>query len=150
MEKGKIIITAVLAAISSFLGVLYIPVMLLVLFNVIDYITGLMAAKNRGQKISSYVGIHGIAKKVAMYLLVMVSWGIDVLLIETADMLKIQHPLKFAIACVVAIWLVLNEALSILENIVDIGAPVPPFLKPIIENLKTKVEAEVEAKEEEE
>lgn len=150
MEKGKIIITAVLAAISSFLGVLYIPVMLLVLFNVIDYITGLMAAKNRGQKISSYVGIHGIAKKVAMYLLVMVSWGIDVLLIETADMLGIQHPLKFAIACVVAIWLVLNEALSILENIVDIGAPVPPFLKPIIENLKTKVEAEVEAKEEEE
>lgn len=148
MDRIKIVITACMAAVSSFLGVLYVPVCLLVLFNVIDYITGLMAAKNRGQKISSYQGIHGIAKKVAMYLLIMVAWGIDMLLIQTADMLNITNPFKFAIACVVAVWLVLNEALSILENMVDTGVPMPPFLKPFIQQLKTKVEAETETPEE--
>ena len=148
MDKAKAIITAILAAISSFLGILYVPVMLLVLFNVIDYITGLCAAKNRGQRISSYQGIHGIAKKVAMYLLIMVGWGIDVLLIQTSDMIGISHPLKFAIACVVAVWLVLNEALSIIENMIDMGVPMPPFLKPFIENLKTKVEEKTESEEE--
>jgi len=148
MDKVKVIVTAVLAAISSFLGVLYVPVMLLVLFNVIDYITGLCAAKNRGQKISSYQGIHGIAKKVAMYLLIMVAWGIDMLLISTGEMLGVSSPLKFAIACVVSVWLVLNEALSIIENMIDMGVPMPPFLKPLIENLKTKVEEKTEAEEE--
>lgn len=147
MDKVKVIITAVLAAISSFLGVLYIPVMLLVLFNVIDYLTGLMAAKNRGQKISSYQGIHGIAKKVAMYLLIMVGWGIDMLLISTGEMLGVESPLKFAIACVVAVWLVLNEALSIIENMVDMGVPMPPFLKPLIERIKTKIEEQAEEEE---
>ena len=144
MDKVKVIVTAVLAAVSSFLGVLYVPVMLLVLFNVIDYITGLFAAKNRGQKISSYQGIHGIAKKVAMYLLIMVAWGIDMLLISTGEMLGVESPLKFAIACVVSVWLVLNEALSIIENMIDMGVPMPPFLKPLIENLKTKVEEKTE------
>ena len=144
MDKVKVIVTAILAAVSSFLGVLYVPVMLLVLFNVIDYITGLCAAKNRGQRISSYQGIHGIAKKVAMYLLIMVAWGIDMLLISTGEMLGVTSPLKFAIACVVSVWLVLNEALSIIENMIDMGVPMPPFLKPLIENLKTKVEEKTE------
>lgn len=144
MDKMKIVVTAILAAISSFLGVLYVPVMLLVLFNVIDYITGLCAAKNRGQRISSYQGIHGIAKKVAMYLLIMVAWGIDMLLISTGELLGVESPLKFAIACVVSVWLVLNEALSIIENMIDMGVPMPPFLKPLIENLKTKVEEKTE------
>lgn len=144
MDKVKIIVTAVLASISSFLGILYVPVMLLVLFNVIDYITGLFAAKNRGQKISSYQGIHGIAKKVAMYLLIMVGWGIDMLLISTGDMLGVESPFKFAIACVVAVWLVLNEALSIIENMIDMGVPMPPFLKPLIERIKTKIEEQAE------
>lgn len=148
MDKVKIIVTAVLASISSFLGILYVPVMLLVLFNVIDYITGLFAAKNRGQKISSYQGIHGIAKKVAMYLLIMVGWGIDMLLISTGEMLGVESPLKFAIACVVAVWLVLNEALSILENMVDMGVPMPPFLKPLIERIKTKIEEQAEEEKE--
>lgn len=148
MNNIKVIVTAVLAAVSSFLGILFVPVMLLVLFNVIDYATGLFAAKNRGQKISSYQGIHGIAKKVAMYLLIMVGWGIDMLLISTGEILGVTSPLKFAIACVVAVWLVLNEALSIIENMIDMGVPMPPFLKPLIENLKTKVEEKTESEEE--
>ena len=38
------------------------------------------------------------------------------------------------------IWLVLNECISILENISEIGVPLPAFLMKLIEKLKKTVE----------
>mgnify|MGYP006869298408 CR=1 FL=1 len=45
MKHIKEIITAAGSTLSSFLGVLYIPTLLMVICNIIDYATGLMAAK---------------------------------------------------------------------------------------------------------
>lgn len=60
----KVFITAIGSMLSSMLGILYVPVLLMVGCNVIDYITGLMAAGNRGNgKVSSYKSIRGIGKK---------------------------------------------------------------------------------------
>jgi Phage-related holin (Lysis protein) len=66
MDKLKGSIIAVFTALSAWLGFLAVPVLLLVAVNVIDYGTGLAAAKYRDQKISSYKGFRGIAKKVCM------------------------------------------------------------------------------------
>ena len=63
MEKVKMIIIAVWGALMSALGVLAVPVLLLVFCNVIDYFTGVMAAKYRSQSINSYKGIKGITQK---------------------------------------------------------------------------------------
>lgn len=63
---------AVGATLSSLLGVLYVPVILMVLCNVIDYITAILAAIYNGEKVSSARGIQGIIKKVSMWLLVVV------------------------------------------------------------------------------
>ena len=41
MDRIKIAITMITSVLSSFLGVLYIPVLLMVSCNVIDYILGL-------------------------------------------------------------------------------------------------------------
>lgn len=43
----KAVVTGIMAFLSSILGVLYIPVLLMVACNIIDYATGLMAAKYR-------------------------------------------------------------------------------------------------------
>ena len=51
------------------------------------------------------------------------------------------------LACVVAIWLVCNEIISILENIDDIGVSLPPFLKKIVKNLKHQVEIQADIEE---
>lgn len=48
------------------------------------------------------------------------------------------------LACIVAIWLICNEIISILENINDIGVTLPPFLQPIVSNLKSQVEKKAE------
>ena len=115
--KGTV--TAVFSLVSSMLGALAIPVLLLVGCNVIDYVTGLLAAKYRSQKIDSYKGLRGIVKKVCMWLLVIVGAMLDELIFYAVQAVGTRQPFSFLIACVVAIWLVCNEIISILENIDD-------------------------------
>ncbi len=140
MEKLKVIVTAVWSIILSALGILAIPVLLLVTCNLIDYFTGIAASKFRKQQIDSYKGIRGIAKKICMWLLVGVGVIVDRLLSYSAGVIGITLPFTFLVACVVAIWLICNEIISILENINDIGVTLPPFLQPIVKNLKSQVE----------
>ena len=44
----------------------------------------------------------------------------------------------------VTFWLVLNECISILENLSAIGVPLPPFLMKIVDKLKQTTEAKGE------
>lgn len=140
MDKIKLIFTVIWSFLASAFGVLLIPVLLLVACNIIDYGTGLMAAKYRNQQLDSYKGFRGIAKKICMWLLVVVGAIVDQLLKYAGTAAGITLPFTFLIACVVAIWLICNELLSILENIKDIGVPLPPFLEKIVQNLKSQVE----------
>lgn len=117
-----------------------VPVLLMVACNIIDYATGIFASKYRNQPVDSYKGFRGIAKKISMWLLVVVGAIVDQLLKYAAATIGITMPITFLIACVVAIWIICNEIISILENIKDIGAPVPPFLLPLLKNLKSQVE----------
>lgn len=143
MDKLKVIMTAVLGFLSSLLGVLFIPVVLLVGCNIIDYITGLMASPNRDEKVSSYKSIRGIVKKVCMWLLVVVGAIIDQLIIYSADTIGLSVPFTFLISCIVAIWLICNEIISILENISDTGTPLPPFLEKVVYYIKGQAEGKV-------
>jgi len=43
------------------------------------------------------------------------------------------------VACIVACWIICNEVLSILENLKDIGVALPPFLEPLMKNIKSQV-----------
>ncbi len=136
--KGTV--TAVFSFLSSILGILAVPVCLMVACNVIDYITGILAAKYREQNIDSYKGLRGIVKKVCMWLLVVVGAVVDALLTYSAETVGITLPFTFLVACVVSIWIVCNEIISILENIGDIGVDLPPFLEELVKNIKHQVE----------
>lgn len=144
MERAKTIIVAIWSIIMSALGILAIPVMLLITCNIIDYATGLVASKFRNQELDSYKGIKGMAKKICMWLLVGVGVIVDQLLSYSADVVGITLPFTFLVACIVAIWLICNEIISILENINDIGVTLPLFLQPIVSNLKSQVEKKAE------
>ncbi|MFZ2538160.1 MAG: phage holin family protein [Oscillospiraceae bacterium] len=140
MEKVKAWIITAFTALTSFLGILAVPVVLLVGANITDYITGLMAAPYRDEKISSHIGFRGILKKICMWLLVLVGFGIDQLIVYLVTTAGINVPFNFLVASMVAIWLLCNELISILENIADIGVKLPPFLTRIVTCIKTKVE----------
>ena len=128
MKHIKPIITAIGSTLSSLLGVLYIPTLLRVLCNIIDYATGLMAAKYRADgTISSYKRFRGIAK----------------LILYASQTAGITLPFTFLISCIVAIWITCNELISILENIVDIGVTIPTFLLPLVKNIKSQTEEKI-------
>lgn len=136
----KVGVTTVFAMISATLGNLYVPVLLMVLCNIIDYATGLMAVPSRDEKLSSYRSIRGIMKKICMWLLVVVGVIIDELIKYAADVGDMKLPFTFFVACVVAIWIICSELISILENMIDIGVNLPPFLMPIIKLIQKTAE----------
>ena len=140
MNKVKTALIVVISAIMDLLGILAIPVFLMVGCNIIDYITGLMASKYREEQISSYKGMRGIIKKVCMWLLVVVGAMIDALIKYAASTMGLSIQIPFIVATLVAVWIVANEIISILENIIDTGVDLPPFLMPIVKRIKKEVE----------
>lgn len=143
ISKIKAIIITIFSIVFNWLGILAVPVFILVGCNVIDYGTGLAAAKYREEAVSSYKGIKGIIKKVCQWLLIVVGAMLDYLIQYAADYIGIGIQIPFIVATVVAVWLITNEMISIIENMVDIGAPIPAFLLPLIKGIKRATEAKV-------
>lgn len=131
---------SIMGALTSLFGMLAIPMVLLVACNLIDYGTGITASKFRGQEISSYKGMQGIAKKVGMWLLIFVGAIMDELLAYSVEQFGIIFPFTLMIAAIVAVWLVCNELISILENLKDMGVPLPAFLMKLTEHVKSQIE----------
>lgn len=140
LNEVKATATAVAAFLASILGILYVPVLLMVACNVIDYATGLMAISTRDEKLSSYRSLRGIIKKVGMWLLVVVGAIVDELIAYAGRTIGMEIPIHFLVACVVTVWIICSELISILENLIDIGVNIPPFLMPIVELIKKQTE----------
>ena len=138
---AKVTFTGILAALSIWLEALAVPVVLLMLAMIIDYCTGIMAASHRGNNITSYRSINGIAKKVCLLLLVAVGLILDCLIFYVRESFGLSFSWSFILAAVIAVWITANEIISVLENIQDIGVNLPAWLLPLVKNLKGKVES---------
>lgn len=140
MDKVKAFWTLVVSGLFDILGILAVPVFLLVGCNVMDYITGLLAAPYREEEVKSYKSIKGITKKVCMWLLVIVGALLDILINYSIHTVGIPVDIPFIVGTLVAVWLTLSEIISILENMIDIGVRMPPFLMPLVKYIRHKVE----------
>ena len=142
------VVSAVAGAFFSFFGILAIPLALLIPCNIIDYFTGMTASKVNGQKITSNKSLIGIVKKVMMYILIFVGFGIDCMLSYVAVTLHIETKFPLLFAAMVASWLVINELISITENCEATGAVIP-ILSPVLRFIKKKIEIAVDIPEDE-
>lgn len=156
----KGVFATIAAYISAKLGLL-VPVMLFLLIcMVFDYATGLMAEKyeklsnpdsNAGW--SSRKGMIGIFKKVSYLLAVSVGIGLDWLILTTAEEFDMHMPVKVFFGILIALWYVLNEMLSIVENLNRMDAKVPIWLTKVVILLQNRIddigESQVEEREEE-
>ncbi len=138
--KWKGIITGGLGALTARLGTLAYPMAVLAALNLVDYATGYLAAPCRGQRRQSDVGFRGIVKKVCMWLLVGLGAVMDWLMLYAGEAVGIALPFHFLAAALVAVWLICNEVISILENIGDIGVALPPFLLKAVQWVKAGAE----------
>lgn len=112
-----------------------LPVLLMVGCNILDYITGLFAIPYRDKKLKSEYSMKGIIKKISMWCLVVLGFFLDLVLQHYGLDLK----LPYTITCIVATWIIVNEAISILENISDMGVKVPAVLQKVVDLLEKEV-----------
>ena len=73
-------------------------------------------------------------------MIVAVGMVIDWIIQAGVDKLHLDFKLEFLFALIVIIWLILNELISILENVAEIGVPVPKWLTKLILKLKDQAE----------
>ena len=140
MQKAKALFITVWSVLFSWLGILALPVLLLIAGNITDYITGIMASQYRNEQVSSYKGIRGIYKKVGMWIMIFIGWMMDMLINYTVQYIGIPVSLPFIVATVVAVWLICNEMISILENLIDMDVNIPPFLMPLAKMINGQIE----------
>ena len=110
----------------------------------------LVAAKYRNEKINSYKSFNGIAKKICMWLLIVVGGVLDWLIVYVAGNVGIDLGISVIVAIIVCAWLMCNEIISILENMIDIGVQMPAFLMKITKHIQSKVEESSDIEEDDE
>lgn len=146
-NKGlQAVLTAAFTALTVYLNALIVPVLVLLVFMILDYATGMVRAW-RARELSSKVGVDGIIKKVGYMVLVVVAMGVDYLIFSGLTAAGIVVPCNLWFGMLVSIWLIINEMISILENLSKIGVPVPKFLITVIEKLKINTEKKTESEE---
>lgn len=98
----------------------------LLAFVLIDYLTGVLRASVE-KNLSSAIGFKGIAKKVMIFSLVGAAHLLDVYIIPDGNDL---------IRTTVVFFYISNEGLSIIENSIALGLPIPKHLKLALKSLK--------------
>ena len=139
--------TAALTMLTYYLGMVAVPIVVLMIAMIIDYVTGMVSAWHKAE-LSSKKGIFGIVKKISYLGLVCVGMGVDWLIYSGLHSVGVDLGYTIFFGVLVTIWLVINELISILENLGSIGVPLPKFLLTIIKKLKTTTENKVESEDE--
>lgn len=134
----KLSLAAFLAALMTYMGQIIVPVLILVGVMLLDYLTGVHAAFVR-HELSSRAGLIGILKKLSYLAMVAVACVIDYLIATVGAQLGTVIAVQF-VGQLVVFWLILNELISILENVQKIGGPVPPFVAKLLQHLRGKFE----------
>jgi toxin secretion/phage lysis holin len=127
----QLIFTAVGGWLGWFLGGCDGLLYALIVFVVIDYVTGVMAAVV-DHKLSSEVGFKGIFKKVLIFLLVGIGHILDTHVIGSGSVLRTA----------VIFFYLSNEGVSLIENAAHLGLPIPEKLKSVLEQLHDRAEKE--------
>lgn len=125
----QLVFTGIGGWLGYFLGGCDGLILALLLFVIVDYITGVMCAI-ADRKLSSEVGFKGICRKVLIFLLVGIANILDVNVIGTGSVLRTA----------VIFFYISNEGVSLLENAAHLGLPVPDKMKAVLEQLHNKGE----------
>lgn len=135
----SLIVAGLSVELSIYFKKLLAPLIIMLIAMAIDYITGLIKAYMQ-KELSSKKGMIGILKKFAYILVVVVGIIADYLCKLFIAEFDINFTFTIPIALLLAIWLTINELISILENLNAINVPMPKFLQTLISKLKNTVE----------
>ena len=131
----KMVTTACGAVVSFLFWRMVKALQTLIVFMVIDYLTGIIAAGREG-KLSSQIGAKGISRKVMIFIFVALGHSIDQYLGGGNSIFR-DGTIAFFIA---------NEFLSITENASRMGIPIPNQISKALDLLKQQDRKEEDKK----
>jgi len=155
-KEYLLMIQGALAAAGAFFsdkfGILFPVFCLLLGAMVLDYITGMWASKieaiehpdDSGYGWTSKKGAKGIAKKVGYLSAIAVALVVDYVILNVSGEIGIDIPASAFFGLLIAIWYLLNELLSIIENAGRMGADVPEWMRKYIAVLRDTIDKKVE------
>lgn len=121
----KVFFSCIGGCLGTLLGGWDGPLLALIAFITVDYITGVMCGIAE-HKLSSEIGFVGIFRKVAILMIVGVGAILDSYVIRTGDVLRTA----------IIFYYISNEGVSILENATRLDLPVPKKIQSVLAQLK--------------
>lgn len=135
--KWDKIVDCIAAAAGAVVGFLYGEVTglfwAMIAFMAVDYVTGVLVALVN-KKLSSEIGFRGLVKKFLILIFVAMGHIVDTYVIGSGS----------ALMSAVMLFFIANEGVSIIENAVGLGMPVPKKLREVLDQLKRESEGEDE------
>lgn len=143
LDATEVGLTAGVAALGAWMlarvGAL-LPVLLVLLgVMILDYVTGMVKA-GIGGTLNSTRGWQGLLKKLMYAVTVAIAMVADYLLYIGGSQIGIDMHESAYFGTLVSIWLIINECISIVENLSEIGVPMPGFLGRILQRVQDKVD----------
>lgn len=126
-NKTNLILGGVIAALTYVFGPNWVLFAIFLLFNVIDYITGIIKSK-LAHKENSGKGLQGVIRKLGYWLIILVAFAAGYWFISIGKLLGIDLHITTLLGWFVLASLTVNELRSILENLVEAGFDVPKVL----------------------
>lgn len=109
---------------------------ILVLFMVLDYLTGVIRGYVN-KELSSDVGLKGIARKAVIFIVLLTAVALD----------RLMNTGNWVFRTLVCYFYIANEGLSLIENCGALGLPIPEKLKEALAQLKDGEKKEIKGHE---
>lgn len=142
MEK---ICKAVLAAIGGAVAAItekYGLILIFVIFAVsFDIITGMAKAKATGVKLDSKTGTRGFWKKISLLLGLFFGVFLDFFITEATKVVDLVLPFASPFGMIVGVYIVLNESISICENLYACNPKaIPKWVANLLKTASNKID----------
>ena len=140
MNKIKILLFTFISIIVSYYNNISLPILLLVISCILDITTGILKSLYIKNKFTFNKLIWGLIKKTCMLILIFIGISLDIIISYTVENFNIEFTTNNLFGGLIGIWLVLDEQLSILRNLVVLEIPMPNFLISVIKKLKNTID----------
>lgn len=132
LKYFKTVITLLGTVFTWLLGAWDTALIVLITFMVLDYATGVLRGYVN-KELSSDVGLKGIARKAVIFIVLIVAVCLD----------RLLNTGTWLFRTLICYFYIANEGLSLLENAITLGVPVPEKLKEALIQLKDGEKKEV-------
>lgn len=144
-QKG---ILALLGVVTSFIvGSISIPMIVLLILIILDYILGILAAVKEEKKFDAPKAIWGAVKKVGYAIVILFGVLVDMLLLQGINEIGLDIPWPAVFSIAATVYLCGIEFFSGCRHLITLGVPVPKFLIKFSQFLTEKTEKVMEHEE---